>query len=109
MIVGEEMRRAARIDSNHREIVRALRDVGVSVQSLAAVGQGVPDLLCAYRGMNYLLEVKDGSLPPSQRKLTEDERNWIDKWRGKVSVVESVEEALIAVGVMKGAIDGRTR
>ena len=44
------MRRAARTDSNHEEIVKALRAVGATVQSLAGVGHGVPDLLVGYQG-----------------------------------------------------------
>lgn len=94
------MRYRPRIDGNQKEIVRALRDVGVSVLSLAALGKGVPDLLCAFRGVTVLIEVKDGSLPPSHRRLTPDEQNFIDLWRGKVYVVESVEAALKAVGAM---------
>ena len=39
------MRRAARVDRNHSEIVEALRRVGASVQPLHGVHDGVPDLL----------------------------------------------------------------
>jgi hypothetical protein len=88
-----------RIDSNQPEIVKALRSVGASVQSLADLGKGVPDLLVAYRGRNYLLEVKDGSLPPSRRRLTEDEQNWHDSWRGQVVIVETIDDALKVIGV----------
>ena len=45
------MRRAARIDRNQPEIVKALRQVGAHVTSLAAVGDGVPDLLVGFQGM----------------------------------------------------------
>lgn len=43
------MRRAARTDANQTAIVEALRKCGASVQSLAAVGKGVPDLLVGLR------------------------------------------------------------
>ena len=89
-----------RIDANQPEIVKALRAVGASVQSLAEVGRGVPDLLVGYRGKQHLLEVKDGSKPPSARRLTEDEQNWHDAWRGKVWVVKTVDEALEAIGAV---------
>ena len=96
------MRRAAKIDANHHEIVDALRRVGATVQSLAAVGCGVPDLLVGYCGRTYLLEVKDGSKPPSARKLTQDQIDWHAEWRGgDVYVVTSVTEALNAIGVLK--------
>lgn len=94
------MSRARRVDANQTEIVRALRDVGASVQPLHAVGQGCPDLAVGYRGLNHFLEVKDGTRPPSERRLTRDERVWHEEWRGQVVVVNSVEEALRAVGAI---------
>lgn len=91
------MRRAAKVDANHGEIVEALRKIGASVQSLHAVGQGCPDILVGWRGMLTLLEIKDGAKPPSARKLTPDQERWHAEWRGQVAVVENVEQALAAV------------
>jgi hypothetical protein len=91
------MRRAAKVDANQAEIVEALRKIGASVQSLHAVGQGCPDLLVGWRGIVSLLEVKDGSKPPSARKLTEDQVKWHAEWRGQVAVVENVEQAIEAI------------
>jgi len=68
-----------------------------SVQSLASMGGGVPDLLCGFHGRNVLLEVKDSSKPPSHRQMTADELNWHATWGGQVSVVNTPEEAQIAV------------
>jgi len=65
--------RANRKDDNQDEIVGALWDIGASVQRLQSVKGGCPDLLVGYHGVNYLLEVKDGSKPPSRRKLTPPE------------------------------------
>ena len=71
------MRRAAKVDTNHREIVAALERCGCSVQSLAAVGAGVPDLLVGVAAragrLTLLMEVKDGARPPSERRLTPDQ------------------------------------
>jgi hypothetical protein len=92
------VRRAARTDDNQAAIVQALRAVGATVQSLAAVGAGCPDLLVGYRGSNHLLEVKDLAKPASARKLTEDQVRWHATWRGQRLVVESVEDALVAIG-----------
>jgi len=94
------MRRAARVDANQAEIVAALRKCGCTVQSLASVGNGVPDLLVGRAGRNYLLEVKDGSKSPSARDLTGDELRWLHGWRGAATVVETVEEAMKAVEVL---------
>jgi len=91
------MRRQARVDANQAEIVEALRKIGASVQPLHAVGQGCPDLLVGWRGIVSLLEVKDGSKPPSARKLTEDQVKWHAEWRGQVAVVENVEQAIEAI------------
>lgn len=70
----------------------------MSVQSLAAVGKGVPDLLVGYRGRNFLLEVKDGKKPPSQIQLTPDQVEWHESWRGaKPHVVHTVNEAVSVI------------
>lgn len=91
------MRRAAKTDANQQEIIDALRKIGASVQPLHKVGQGCPDLLCGWRGMNTILEVKDGKKPPSARKLTADQVEWHANWRGQVAVVETVEQAIEAI------------
>jgi hypothetical protein len=95
-------RRAAKVDSNHVEIVKALRKVGAFVQSLAGVGNGCPDLLVAYQGRFILLEVKDGTKPPSQRRLTPDQVRWISvlDTRAPVYVVKSVDEAIACLNAV---------
>lgn len=89
--------RAAKVDENQKQIVKALRDMGCSVQHLHAVGKGCPDLLIGYKGFNLLLEVKDGNKSPSQQKLTPDQHVWHNGWRGYVDVVNSVDSAILAV------------
>ena len=95
------MRRAARVDDNHGAIVKALRQAGYSVLSLAPIGRGCPDLLVGVRSSNVsrnvLIEVKDGSKPPSARMLTADERAFHATWAGQVAVVDSIESALAMV------------
>jgi Holliday junction resolvase len=96
------MRRAAKIDANQEAVVIALRAAGTKVQSLAAIGKGVPDLLCQYEGTFYLIEVKDGRKQPSQRKLTEDQVKWHEEWKSAfLGVVESPDEALKFIGAIK--------
>jgi len=88
------MRRAARIDANQNNIVKALRAAGASVRVITQ-GDGIPDLLLGYNGHTLLMEVKDGEKPPSARKLTEAEQKFFDEWKGgSLSIVNSVEEAL---------------
>ena len=87
--------RARKVDANHAEIVKALRWAGAHVQSLAAVGDGVPDLLVLWKGKLRLFEVKDGAKVPSARKLTGPQEAWHRDW--PVTVVESVDDALGAL------------
>lgn len=90
------MRRAARVDANQAEIVAALRAAGATVQPLHQVGQGCPDLLVGYRGVNYLIECKGMS-----GRFTYFEYAWIRTWAGRdVCVAYSVDEALRAIGAM---------
>jgi hypothetical protein len=95
------MRRAAAVDRNQAEIVRALRRVGASVEDTHAVGRGFVDLVVGFRGANYLLEVKDGGKRPSERALTPDEIRWHALWCGQRAVVLSAEGALRAVGAIR--------
>ena len=92
------MRRAAKTDANQAEIVATLRMVGATVQPLHAVGGGVPDLLVGFRGQTYLIEVKDGRKPPSERKLTPEQERWHGNWRGQVAIAEWPEDALRIIG-----------
>ena len=95
------MRRASKIDANQTAVVSALRAAGATVQSLAAVGVGVPDLLVGYRNNTLLMEVKDGSKVPSARRLTPDQLEWHSKWLGgALAVVDGPEAALRALGVI---------
>ena len=91
------MRQAAKVDANQAKVVAALRAIGASVQPLHQIGKGCPDLLVCHYGKLFLLEVKDGAKPPSDRRLTDDQKNWIAKWPGPVYVVTSEEEAIMAV------------
>ena len=88
------MRRAARRDDGEDEIVKALREAGAVVR-VVTQGDGIPDLLVGYNGFTILMEVKDGTKPPSARRLTEAEERFFQEWTGGMLViVNSVEEAL---------------
>lgn len=92
--------RYAKVDANQTEIVNALRKAGCFVQSLAAIGKGCADLLVLTPATDWIvMEVKDGSKPPSARKLTPDEAQWHRQARGSVYVVESVADAFRAAGI----------
>lgn len=86
------MRLRARVDTNHVEIVAALRRAGWLVSSLARQGRGCPDLICYKAGAGLrLVEVKT-----KRGSLTDDQQGWVDAgW--PVYVVRSAEEALTVV------------
>ena len=81
-----------RVDANQREIIEALKAAGASVLDLSGVGGGSPDILCGYRGINILMEIKN----PAGRgnRLTPAEHEFMDNWRGQAGIVSSVEDAL---------------
>ena len=91
------MRRRGNVDSNHREIVRALEGIGATVTSLADLGEGVPDLLVGFRRRNRLIEIKDGRKAPSRRKARPCQEDFAATWNGEpVCLVRSPEEAIEA-------------
>lgn len=87
------MRRAARRDDNENEIVLFLRSCGAYVKPVNHAG--LFDLLVNYNGHTILLEVKDGSKPPSARGLSEAEQKFHNEWPGNnLFVVTSVEDVV---------------
>jgi hypothetical protein len=99
-------RATTKLDGNHHAIADALRGVGCTVVSLASLANGAPDLLVGLRGNTVLLEVKDGSKPPSARRLTPLEKAFFARWRGgDLFVVDSVDEAIERV--YQSCVDGK--
>lgn len=86
-----------RTDANQAATVKALRDASIAAVSTASVGGGFGDIVCGYRGLNVLLELKDGDKPASERKLTAAEQAFHDTWPGQIALVETPEAAVIAV------------
>lgn len=95
------MRRAAKVDENQPEIVKALRRAGCSVQSLAAIGAGCPDLLVwspwLTCGQLQLIEIKNKG--GKGDKLTPAQEKFHSAWDGFIHRVTSVDEALRAMGI----------
>lgn len=74
------MRRAARVDANHGEIVRAFNALGIRVLDLSAVGSGCPDLLILCRNRLALVEIKDGSKTRARQALTPQQMAFRAQW-----------------------------
>lgn len=95
------MRTAARVDSNQKEIVEGLRKIGASVLPTHQLKNAF-DILVGFKGVNYIMEIKDGNKPPSQRKLTPGEQKFKDSWKGGTyHVVESLEQAINIINELK--------
>ena len=94
---------AGKVDGNHEAIVSCFRAAGFSVQSLAQIGDGCPDLLLGFNGLNLLVEVKDSAKPLSKRSLTPAQKKWHDEWHGLVDIVESIEQALLLASIHRQA------
>jgi len=95
---------ARRVDANQPSIVADLRAIGATVQDLHEVGDGCPDILVGFRGVNYVLEIKrqtETALYVTIREghLSDRQRDWHDAWRGQVAVIRSFEDALAVMGV----------
>jgi hypothetical protein len=87
-------RYAARTDANQAQIIKALEAAGCVVW---VIRQPV-DLLVGRCSKTLLMEVKDGSKPPSRRKTTKVQTSFLSTWNGgPVAVVTDVESALRAV------------
>jgi Holliday junction resolvase len=91
---------ARRTDSNSKEIVAALRGLGVQVfdmQRAAGTIPGFPDLLCVYRGEMYLIEVKT-----LRGAFTEDQFKFHTAWVGPpIYTMRSVVDAECWVSRMR--------
>ena len=94
-------RRAAKVDDNQADVVTMFRSLGLSVALTHAAGEGFPDLVVG--GMprdmgalptNVLVEVKDGSKPPSARKLTPAQYDFHGEWRGAIEIVETIDDVM---------------
>jgi len=96
------VRRAAKVDANHAQVVSALRAAGAVVHSLAPVGNGMPDLLVAFRNQTILMEIKDGAKVKSAQKLKPLQRVFHETWiGGPLSVVDGPDAALRVLGVIQ--------
>lgn len=86
------MRKHGRVDGNQNYMVDKLRRLGVSVAITSSQGSGFPDIVCGYKGVNLLVEIKDPDKPPSARKLTELEESFKESWRGSYIVATDFEQ-----------------
>jgi hypothetical protein len=59
-------------DANETQILATLRDLGVWYRQMSR--EDGFDFLLGWRGQVWIVEIKNGALPPSARKLTPNEQ-----------------------------------
>lgn len=89
-------RHAPKRDKNETSIIEALRGVGAVCTLLS--GNGIPDVMCLWRGVITLLEIKSdkGRLTPAQIEYHAQALNV----GIKIHVVHTPLEALTAIGAI---------
>ena len=103
-------RYARRLDANHAEIKAAFDKLGCSVVDLSRMGEGCPDLAVGYGGLSMFVEIKDGTKPPSARKLTKPQEKLFARWTGGIRLVTCLDDVAVAVRWLRAnhvAICGR--
>lgn len=80
------MRRANRRDANEAELVALARELGMTWQPTSG-NEGALDGIVGAYGIDQRVEIKDGSKPPSARKLTPAEDETMQTWRGRRPVI----------------------
>ena len=83
--------RAARVDRNQPEIVKAFRDLGWYVLIISQL-KNCCDIIVSRHGRTVAIEIKDGEKPRSQQKLSKGELIFKDEWKGEYSIITSVDE-----------------
>jgi rhamnose utilization protein RhaD (predicted bifunctional aldolase and dehydrogenase) len=80
-----------RRDSNHKEIVKQLRQIpGLSVLDLSQIGGGCPDLLVSNKMLTALVELKTDK----RDNLRESQKEFRKYWNGKIFKATKLEDIL---------------
>lgn len=86
-------RRAARVDDNQPEIVKAFRSLGWYVLIISQL-KNCCDIIVSKNGRTIAVEIKDGKKSPSQRKLSTGELKFKDEWQGEYKLIICVKDVL---------------
>lgn len=98
------VRQRARRDANHNEIVRVFESLGASWFDTSAMA-GALDGIIGVSGIDQRVEIKNPNALRGKKqalRLTDDEQDTFDEWRGrKPVVVESVDDAINLVNKIR--------
>ena len=86
-------RRAAKVDSNQSEVVKAFRDLGWYVLIISQL-KNCCDIMVSRNGRTIAIEIKDGEKPPSQQKLSDGEIKFRDEWQGEYQLINCIDDVI---------------
>lgn len=86
-------RRAARVDDNQSEIVKTFRGLGWYVLIISQL-KNCCDIIVSKDGRTIAVEIKDGSKPPSQQKLSTGEIKFKEEWKGEYKLIVCIDDVL---------------
>ena len=84
-------RRAARVDDNQPEIVKAFRALGWYVLIISQL-KNCCDIIVSKNGRTIAIEIKDGRKTPSQQKLSAGELKFQSEWQGEYALITSIDD-----------------
>ena len=90
---------ARKKDANHNTLTAVFEALGCRVMDTSRLGGGAPDAIVQFGGMTMLIEIKDGSKPPSARKLTPAEEAAHSKMM--IRTVTDQDDVLTAVSTLR--------
>lgn len=100
------MRRRARRDANHDEVVRDLRRAGFSVLETHQLGDDKPDLVVGGYGMTGLVELKSGGSEKHKDRVARQQA-YLETWAGGLAFVASSSSEILqrfAVAALQRAV-----
>lgn len=98
----QEVRKQVNLTIGERQIaeLKAMNQKGVKIGEMAAaLGLTYNKLYQNMRLLGMVKEIKDGSKPPSRRKLTPAEEKFHDLWTGRVDICNSFEEVIKVLNI----------
>lgn len=86
-------RRAARVDDNQAEIVKAFRDLGWYVLIISQL-KNCCDIIVSKNGRAIAVEIKDGTKLASKQKLSDGELKFRNEWQGEYALITSIDDVI---------------
>lgn len=83
----------AKVDANQPEVVATFRRLGWYVLIISQL-KNCCDIIVSKNGRTIAVEIKDGSKPPSQQKLSAGEEKFRSEWQGEYMLITCVDDIL---------------